>query len=163
MIRLEGLERSVAYRAAQLKDRLACFRATVETAPDGAGLWRRVRDVEPFAGRAGAVWRASVKPSDAPSLVETIRSRALLTGAFYDWGGGLVWLLVDEAGDAGASAIRGETRRLGGHATLVRASAATRASVEVFEPEPVPLARISAGLRRKFDPAGILNPGRMRA
>jgi glycolate oxidase FAD binding subunit len=32
----------------------------------------------------------------------------------------------------------------------------------VFEPEPAPLAAISAGLRAKFDPAGILNPGRMR-
>jgi glycolate oxidase FAD binding subunit len=44
---------------------------------------------------------------------------------------------------------------------LVRASAATRAAVDVFEPEPAPLAAISAGLRAKFDPAGILNPGRM--
>jgi glycolate oxidase FAD binding subunit len=35
--------------------------------------------------------------------------------------------------------------------------------VDVFEPEPAPLARISAGLRAKFDPKGILNPGRMRA
>ncbi len=54
------------------------------------------------------------------------------------------------------------TAALGGHATLVRASAATRAALEVFEPEPETLARISAGLRAKFDPAGILNPGRMR-
>ncbi len=86
-----------------------------------------------------------------------------LTAAFYDWGGGLIWLLVGEQGDAGAAPIRAATRRLGGHATLIRAAAATRAAVDVFEPEPGPLARISAGLRARFDPAGILNPGRMRA
>ncbi len=31
----------------------------------------------------------------------------------------------------------------------------------VFHPEPAPVARISAGLRARFDPAGVLNPGRM--
>jgi glycolate oxidase FAD binding subunit len=31
----------------------------------------------------------------------------------------------------------------------------------VFHPEPAPVAAIAAGLRRRFDPAGILNPGRM--
>ncbi len=55
---------------------------------------------------------------------------------------------------------------LGSKASLIRAvnaaSAATRAAVEVFEREPGPLSRIAAGLRAKFDPAGILNPGRMR-
>lgn len=164
MIRIEGLERSVAYRFEQLKDRLARFRAAaVETAADGATLWRRVRDAEPFAGRTGAIWRASVKPSDGPALVASLRERASLLDAFYDWGGGLVWLLVAEDDDAGASVVRDQTGRLGGHATLVRASAAIRATVDVFEPEPGPVGRISAGLRARFDPAGILNPGRMRA
>ena len=164
MIRLEGLERSVAYREQALKDRLARARpGGVEIASDGAALWRRVRNAEPFAGRAGAVWRVSVRPSDGPALVEAVRAAAPLLSAFYDWGGGLIWLLTEEEGDAGAAAIRAETRRLGGHATLVRASASTRAAVEVFEPEPALLARVSAGLRARFDPAGILNPGRMRA
>ena len=164
MIRVEGLEGSVAYRAQALKDRLARFRAeAIEIASDGAALWRRVRDAEPFAGRAGAVWRVSTKPSEGPALVEAVRAGAPLIGVFYDWGGGLIWLLVAEEGNASAAAIRAETGRRGGHATLVRASAPTRAAVEVFEPEPGALARISAGLRAKFDPAGILNPGRMRA
>ncbi len=163
MIRVEGLERSVAYRADRLKDRLSRFRGeAIEVTPDAAALWRRVRDVEPFGGRPGAVWRVSVKPSDGPALVEAVRRTPLL-GAFYDWGGGLVWLLVGEDGDAGAAAIRAQTRRFGGHATLLRSSGATRAAVDVFEPEPAPLARLSAGLRGKFDPHGILNPGRMRA
>ena len=164
LIRLEGLKGSVAYRARELRDRLARLRpGAIETTPDGAALWRRVRDAEPFAGRGGAVWRVSMRPSDGPALVEAVRAGAPLLAAFYDWGGGLVWLLLEEAGDAGAAVIRAETRRLGGHGTLVRASAATRAAVDVFEPEPAPLARISAGLRARFDPAGILNPGRMRA
>ncbi len=49
----------------------------------------------------------------------------------------------------------------GGHATLVRASPAWRAAVPVFEPQPAPLAALSARLKAEFDPKGILNPGRM--
>ena len=73
----------------------------------------------------------------------------------------VVWLEVPEAGDAGAATIRPALAALGGHATLTPASAAVRAAAEVFQPQPAPLARIAAGLREKFDPAGVLNPGRM--
>ncbi|MEM1421456.1 MAG: hypothetical protein AAGF51_12675, partial [Pseudomonadota bacterium] len=78
-----------------------------------------------------------------------------------DWGGGLVWVLTPEVDDAGATAIRTETNQLGGKATLVRASEDTRRRIAVFHPEPAVLARMSAGLRQVFDPAGVLNSGRM--
>ncbi len=162
VLRVEGMARQGAYRAGELA-RILARHGTVERLEGAAhaALWREIRDVAPFAGRSGAVWRLSLKPSDAPAAVAAIRD-TLACSVLYDWAGGLVWLLTAETGDAGAGAIRRETAALGGHATLVRASAATRAAIEVFEPEPETLARISAGLRAKFDPAGILNPGRMK-
>jgi glycolate oxidase FAD binding subunit len=45
-----------------------------------------------------------------------------------------------------------------GHATLIRAEAA---AIPVFQPQPAPLAALAAGLRARFDPRGILNPGLM--
>ena len=162
MIRLEGLEGSVDYRTKELVQHLSNYGTpAIETDPTNTATgWKYIRDAEPFAGRDGAVWRVSVKPTDGPELVSALRTTTGLHGAFYDWGGGLVWLLMPEDNDAGAAAIRTELARLGGHATLIRASAATRTAVDVFQPEPKPLARISAGLRAKFDPHGILNPGR---
>jgi len=162
VVRVEGMARQGAYRAGELA-RILARHGTVERLEGAAheALWREIRDVAPFAGRSGAVWRLSLKPSDAPAAVAAIRE-TLGCSVLYDWAGGLVWLLTAETGDAGAGAIRRQTAARGGHATLVRASAATRAAIEVFEPEPETLARISAGLRAKFDPAGILNPGRMR-
>ena len=74
----------------------------------------------------------------------------------YDWGGGLLWMLAPEGTD-----LRARLGDFGGHATLVRASEATRAALEVFQPEPAPVAAISGGLRAQFDPRGILNPGLM--
>ncbi len=154
LVRIEGFGASVAYRAERLAALLAEFGAA-ETEDDAQAVdatWRGVRDVEPFAGRAGDVWRLSVKPSDGPAIA----ARAGAGGLVYDWGGGLIWALVDEGTD-----LRARLGAFRGHATLVRASEATRAALGVFQPEPAPLAAISAGLRAKFDPRGILNPGLM--
>jgi glycolate oxidase FAD binding subunit len=68
---------------------------------------------------------------------------------------------VPEAGDCGAGAIRRAVAEAGGHATLVRAAPATRLSLGAFPPEAPAVAALSAGLRARFDPKGILNPGRM--
>ena len=154
LLRLEGFTDSVAYRAARLRDALARFGdAAIEDDPArSAGLWRAVRDVTDFADRAGDVWRVSVKPTDGPAIA----ARAQAEEALLDWGGGLVWLLVAPGTD-----LRGRLGDFAGHATLVRADAETHARLGTFHPEPAPLAAIAAGLRAKFDPRGVLNPGLM--
>lgn len=152
LIRIEGFEASVDYRAARLSEVLSPF-GDVAVERESAGvdaLWRRVRDVLPFAGRDGDVWRFSVKPSDAPTLVEALEAECLL-----DWGGGLVWALCAPGTDLRAAMT------VPGHATLVRATPGTKRALGVFHPEPAPLAAIAEGLRRRFDPRGILNPGLM--
>ena len=153
MIRIEGTEDSVNYRAEALKAQLADFGAfEIERDADRtAAGWRYIRNVEPFCNRGGNVWRLSVKPSDAPGIV------AQLSGAeaLYDWGGGLVWLLAPE--DFDAARIRAAVDAHGGHATLVRGTA----DVPVFHPPAAPLATLEAGLRAKFDPRGVLNTGLM--
>ena len=83
--------------------------------------------------------------------------------AIYDWGGGLVWIALPAAGDAGAQIIRGALNAAGGHATLVRASAALRAAVDVFQPQEPALAALTKRVKESFDPKGVLNPGRMWA
>lgn len=153
-IRIEGMAGSVAYRTERLTALLGP--GQVVTEGESSALWRDIRDVTPFAGGEGAVWRVSVKPSDGPVLTQ-----GLMADALYDWGGGLVWLRVADDGDASATIIRDRVARLGGHATLIRASATTRARVPPFHPEPAAIAAISAGLRARFDPRGVLNPGLM--
>ncbi|MCU4651334.1 FAD-binding protein [Roseibacterium sp. SDUM158016] len=155
MLRLEGFAASVAYRTGRLLDLLKPFGAVrAEVDPVQVGeAWLGIRDVLPFAGSADDVWRLSVRPTDAPGI-------AALTGGevFYDWGGGLIWARVPQGTD-----LRARLGAYAGHATLVRASAETRARIAPFQPEPAPIAALSEGLRRKFDPRGILNPGLMAA
>ncbi len=156
LIRIEGLESSVTYRAGELQKLLARHGVvSVERDPARvAATWAAVRDAEPFHGRAGDVWRISVKPSDGPEVAARLGAKAV----FYDWGGGLVWALVPEGTD-----LRDRLEGVAGHATLVRASEATRARIAPFQPQPAPLAALARGLRAKFDPRGVLNPGLMGA
>ena len=111
--------------------------------------------------RAGAVWRVSLKPTDAPVFTAALSDGGTEHRAIYDWSGGLVWLLIGEQDDAGAQAIREQVAALGGHATLIRGSDDLKARIDVFQPEPAPLEAITNGMRAKFDPRGILNPGLM--
>ncbi len=113
--------------------------------------WAWVRDVETFHGRAGDVWRISVRPSDGPDVAERAGGDVL-----FDWGGGLIWALVPEGTD-----LRARLGEIRGHATLVRAGEETKAQFPTFHPEPAPVAALAAGLRAQFDPRGILNPGLM--
>ena len=136
MIRVEGMAGSVAYRADALRMRLGGDWNTVE----GAGPWADVRDVTGFAGRAGNVWRLSVKPSDALAVVTGLPAEAV-----FDWGGGLIWLLCGPDVDVRA--------HLGawGHATLMRGTGT------VFHPEAPAVATLSAGIKARFDPKGIFH------
>lgn len=164
LLRLENFSVSVGYRAAELARLLKAHgRPELIEGRASETLWREVRDAAVFAGTQEAVWRLSLAPGHGPKATAAI-SRAV-PGArwFYDWGGGLVWLAVPAEGDAGATAIRAALKPLGGHATLVRAPDAVRASVPVFEPLAEPLMRVTAGIKKSFDPEGVFEPGRMYA
>lgn len=154
MIRVEGFTDSVAYRVGRLTDLLNSLGTidAIENAEKSAALWKQVRDVEMLAGAAGDVWRLSVKPSDAPEIADRLNADALL----FDWGGGLIWARVPSGTD-----LRARTGQMDGHASLIRAEDETRAALGMFHPQSAPLEAISKGLRAKFDPRGIFNPGLM--
>lgn len=165
-LRVEGPAPSVAFRRdCLLREHRAGGPTDTLAAPESTALWRIVGEAVPLAGPADrAVWRVSVAPARGAEVGEAI-ARSLDAAWFLDWGGGLVWAAVPEADDAGAAliraAIRGPDGSGTGHATLVRGSPALRRAVAVFEPLPAPLAALSRRVKEAFDPAHILNPGRM--
>ena len=165
-LRLEGPEQSVGFRRDSLiREQVTDGACEVLSGSEAIALWRAVGEAAPLAGPAGrAVWRISVAPARGAELGQEL-SRALDAAWYLDWGGGLLWIAVAEAGDAGAAviraAIRGPDGRDPGHATLIKGSPALRGSVAVFEPQPPGLAALSRRVKDAFDPAHILNPGRM--
>jgi glycolate oxidase FAD binding subunit len=165
--RLEGVAPSVVHRKAVL-EKLAAPYGALGTLWEGASraFWRAIRDVAPFAanGPAGPrdLWRLSTAPSRGAEIGRALADRAQAE-ILYDWAGGLLWAALPPSDDARAGLVRSTVAAAGGHATLIRAPAAVRAMVEVFEPEPPALAALTKRVRESFDPRGVLNAGRMWA
>jgi len=161
-IRVEGPALSVEHRAAALAAELTDGSDTQAAAlhtENSRVFWRALSDLEPLVRHPDRmVWKISVAPTKGPGLVAGLGLDDSLH--WFDWGGGLVWLGL-EGDDARAEAIRAATDAVGGHAALVRAPDPLRAAVDVFHPLPDPLMGLSRRTKEGFDPAGLLNPGRM--
>jgi glycolate oxidase FAD binding subunit len=137
-VRLSGAASAVAAARAKL--------GGAEVA-DGATYWDGLREHRlPFFAADRPLWRLSVAqtaapiPAGQPQLVE--------------WGGGLRWV----CGALEPARARELAAAAKGHATLFRGG--DRAA-GVFHPLAPALAKIHRRLKDAFDPAGILNPGRM--
>jgi glycolate oxidase FAD binding subunit len=164
VLRLEGVEPSVEHRKQALAALMKPFGpVALLDEKESRALWRSIRLVAPFtadSARARPLWRISTAPAQSHRLVDLITPAAQM---FYDWGGGLIWVAMPFEDEADAGSIRRAVAELGGHATLVRAPVALRASVEVFEPQGAGLRALSKRVKDGFDPQGVLNPGRMWA
>ncbi len=129
--------------------RAARARLGGELVEKGDELWRELNEQQRqfFEGQQ-PLWRLSVPPATA---------HLNLPGKWLiDWGGAQRWLKSDTA----AADIRRAAEAAGGHATLFRGG---DRDGEVFHPLPQPLAALHRRLKQSFDPAGILNPGRLYA
>jgi glycolate oxidase FAD binding subunit len=162
-LRLENFSKSLAYRVERLKEHLKAFGELHELdAENSLAFWGELRQLSALQDSTAPLWRISTAPTAGPQVVAAI-SAYMECRALYDWSGGLVWAEVLATTDAGAADIRRVMATHGGHATLIRAAPEVRAAVEVFQPLEAGLDRLSRKLKAAFDPAGILNPGRMYA
>jgi glycolate oxidase FAD binding subunit len=162
-LRIESFAKSVAYRKGRLKDLLEAYGTIMELERQAsAQFWGELRRLSVLRPSDAPVWRISTQPTAGPKVVAALSSYTK-AHAFYDWSGGLVWAEVLPTTDAGAADVRRVIASFGGHATLIRAEPQVRAAVDVFQPLEVGLDRLSRRLKVAFDPAGILNPGRMYA
>ena len=123
-------------------------RAKLGGAEDAAtGYWGELREqrLAFFAGDA-PLWRMSLPQTTEPVLPRFPQ--------LVEWGGGVRWMRG--AGDG--LDVRSTAERAGGHATLFRGG---DKSLGVFHPLQPAVMKIHRRLKAAFDPAGILNPGRM--
>src|SRR6267142_2786612 len=163
-LRLEGVAPSVEARLKGLRELLSPSGARMEELGtlESRTFWRAIRDVAPLeAARDAMVWKISCPPTEGPGIVGRIKVQRSAAKAFYDWSGGLIWLALPASADADHKIVRGALGPAGGHATLIRAPEAVRASVSVFQPQPAALAALAGRVKESFDPKRLFNPGRM--
>ena len=137
-IRLSGMAQGVQAAAAKIGG---------EALADGKQFWQQLREHQlPFFSGEKPLWRLSV-PASAGSFEPPAES-------LLDWGGAQRWIRSDLEADS----VRSFAATAGGHATLFRGSDQRTA---VFHPLQPPMLALHQRLKQSFDPAGILNPGRM--
>ncbi len=153
-LRLDGFGPSIAARRAMLDLTLAeagALRAL--SGGEADALWNSLRTLDPLAD-SRPLWRINTAPSQANAVIaalEMLDARWLM-----DWAGGLIWLTLD----GNAAAIRAAAAAAGGHATLVRAPEALRATVPALHPQSPGVMALESRVRRAFDPAGVFETGR---
>jgi FAD/FMN-containing dehydrogenase len=154
-----------AWHDGRLRVRLAGAAAAVSAAccklggtcmaPDAAtAWWLSLRDQSdhfflPDAAslaRGESLWRLSLPSTTAPV--------ALPGRQLIEWHGSERWWRTT----AEAQEVRATAARAGGHATLMRGA---DKSTGVFAPLSDVIMRIHRGLKQAFDPARVLNPGRL--
>jgi glycolate oxidase FAD binding subunit len=137
-VRLSGADSAVEAARARM--------GGVEVA-DAPAFWDALREHRlPFFAADRPLWRLSL-PQASPAF-------ALAHGQLVEWGGGLRWV----SGELDPRAVRATVEKLGGHATLFRGG---DKATGVFHPLQPAILKIHRRLKQSFDPAGVLNPGRM--
>jgi glycolate oxidase FAD binding subunit len=104
------------------------------------------------------LWRLSV-PQTTPALALP----AVVSSPLIEWHGGLRWVWAPAHA---AELLRNAAQKVGGHATLFRASAGRAAAdkeVGAFTALNAVQQRIQRELQKQFDPAGVFNTSRLAA
>lgn len=154
LLLLRGVAPSVAARSDHLRSALADWgMASVLGQADADAAWSTVREVRPLAG-SDVLWRLIVPPSQAVTALAKLADAG--SRHVIDWAGNLIWL----SGEADPAVIRAAAAAGGGHATLVRAPAAMRATVSTLHPRPAVMVALEGRVRGAFDPHGLFETGR---
>jgi glycolate oxidase FAD binding subunit len=138
MVRLSGAATAVAAAKQKMGG---------EAVSGAQAFWTSLRDqTHAFFQTDKPLWRLSL-PATTPPL-------SLTQAQLIEWGGAQRWVV----GDIDARKLQQHIAALGGHMTLFRGG---DKSAGVFQPLQPALASIHGKLKQAFDPAGILNPGRL--
>jgi glycolate oxidase FAD binding subunit len=139
-LRLSGARAAVEAACAKLGGERIDGRAA-------ASFWRGIREhTDPYFVVNAPLWRLGLPSTAVPIELDGAQ--------MIEWGGAQRWL----RSTLPAAEIRKRALTLGGHATLFRGGDRTTGA---FSPLAAPVAAIHKRLKTEFDPAGILNPGRM--
>jgi glycolate oxidase FAD binding subunit len=158
-LRLEGPRASVQARLVELEHRFHRI-ADVEKIADAqsAAFWVGVRDLGALRAQpAESIWRLLLPAAHSVRVVRSVGGRAL-----YDWGGSQVFVAVPTAKIANdVTSVRELVSQVGGRANLFRAPDLVRRKCGAYHPRAPIHEELNERTRQAFDPARILNPGRL--
>lgn len=119
-----------------------------EVLNDSEKFWHSIKEhSHEFFNNNKLLWRISVPPNT--------KAINISGDSAIEWNGALRWYITDD----NETAIRTEAERVGGTANLFNG----KITEQVFHPLSETSMKLHKKLKQVFDPAGILNPGKMFA
>ena len=149
LIKLEGARQPLEEKIALAQGLLGNTMSRIDEDPFAA-----IGSGEKFADIPGDIWRLMIARADAPRLAKELNARHWLG----DWAGAVLWLAADPSE---GPRIRAIAAKANGQAMLLRGSAASRAGLGLFAPQPPALAALGRSVKAAFDPLSLFNPGRL--
>ncbi len=124
-------------------------------------LWARVRDFG--SGASGTLFRLTVPLAAVGGALAMIDGWSPVPQIVAHAGMGTIWILADpDDAPAWVPRLSALAATSGGHAIIAAAPPRVKEGIDVWGAPPPGLA-IMREIKRQFDPAGILNPGRFVA
>lgn len=164
MLRLEGSGQNLISRMNKLKRELSPFGEIYDLDDHISNeFWADIR-ARSFlsAGFDKPLWRITVAPSNAAQIVRALNAFFPVSAA-YEWSGGLIWLETPPSSEASVTELRRVLAEFDADSMLMRGPHTVRSAIEVFHPLPLAKMKLVQAIKKAFDPAGVLNPGRMYA
>jgi glycolate oxidase FAD binding subunit len=165
-LRIEGSPVSVRSRRNDLLSQLRILAAEVAVLDQtkSSNFWRESSSGASLKHLQGPLWKISTAPANASGLrVDLTATGIPVARHYFDWAGGLIWVALEDGSETHEKYVRKIVDAFEGHATLVRASHVERMSIPVFHPRSQALAAVYRGIKDAFDPAHVLNRGRLSA
>jgi len=159
-IRVEGSKLSVDERIDQLLKELNINskEASILDPSQSNIFWENTRCLKVFKSLKSNLIRVIVPTSEVFELTNKLKPYNVKY--FIDWGGNLIWLQIDKLNLNSLKEIRSLVKNLGGYLTTIKVDESLKASIDIFTIDEVKY-KISAKIKKSFDPKRILNPGKM--
>lgn len=158
----EGFEEAVARHLSEAQGlaRQLALETAILRGADHEALWNEIRDFPLTAERS--VYRATLPRAALEKFIEALnRTGGLVPALIADTSIGTIWLSwpVNEQPGATWRQLAALAAAHRGHAVMFSAPHQVKKGLDVWGPPP-PSLSLMRGLKQRFDPQGLLNPGR---
>jgi len=159
---IEGFEEAVERHLNDLRAMAKAATMWAETLEDPLhqALWKSISDFG--SGTPGTLCKLTLPVGAIREAISSIDDWSPGPQIVAHTGSGTIWVLADEDGTECFSRLSTLATSFRGHAIIAIAPPHVKQAVDVWGSPPPGLA-IMAEIKRQFDPAGILNPGRFVA
>jgi glycolate oxidase FAD binding subunit len=159
-IRIEGPNNSVDHRIKELSKLLNVQKNEIVVLEHEQSniFWEKTRSLQVFSNLENNLLKIVLPFTETFEVINKLKIYKIKY--FVDWGGGLIWVQINDISSKILKDIKGIVEESSGYVTIIKIEENLKASVDIFTIDPIKY-KITEKIKKSFDPKRILNPGKM--